>query len=225
MVLLTPVFCGLGLWQLDRAEQKRNLAHTLEMRRKMPALTLDSNLTDFAKLEHRKIIARGRLLQDKTVLIENRKHQGRRGFHVITPLRLGETDQILLVNRGWIPLSGGAGQADVPTQDGSLLIEGVVNHPQPPALDLNLTIDPVEVLPSWPFLTLENYTAWSGLEILPLLILQAPDPTSGFVRQWPRPAANETMHIGYAIQWFAFALITLLIWLRLSLHKTTGEAS
>jgi cytochrome oxidase assembly protein ShyY1 len=28
------------------------------------------------------------------------------------------------------------------------------------------------------------------------------------------------MHIGYAIQWFAFALIALVIWLRLSLHRT-----
>jgi hypothetical protein len=37
---------------------------------------------------------------------------------------------------------------------------------------------------------------------------------------------SDMMHIGYAIQWFAFAIITLLVWLRLCLHKqdTNGVA-
>lgn len=224
MVIMMPVFIALGIWQLERAEQKRNTASSLEMRRKLPALQISQNLPDAEQLEFRKLIAEGRLLSEKTVLIENRKHQGKRGFHVITPLQLAGTGQIVLINRGWIPQQGQDKTPAIPSPHGALIIQGEANLPQPPALDLDLMIDTTDSMPSWPFLTLENYTTWSGLEILPFLILQSPEKSSGFIRQWPQPQANDAMHIGYAVQWFAFALIALLIWLRLSLHKqTAGE--
>jgi len=224
MVLLTPVFCVLGFWQLDRAEQKRNIANTLEMRRKMPALYISYQLPENEQLEFRRVSAKGRFVHNKTILIENRKHQGKQGFHVVTPLQLTGSDQIVLVNRGWIPRQGTDHTPSIPSPECNLTIEGEVNIPQPPALALDLRLEPTAVLPQWPFLTLENYRTWSGLEILPFMILQSADKSSAFVRQWPRPPANDAMHIGYAIQWFAFALITLLIWLRLSLHKKSpGE--
>ena len=91
--------------------------------------------------------------------------------------------------------------------------------PQPPALELDLNIDPAEAMPHWPFLTLEHYSTWSGLEVLPFIILQAPEDSSEFVRRWPQPKVNDAMHTGYAVQWFAFALIALVIWLGLSIHK------
>jgi surfeit locus 1 family protein len=223
MVLLAPLFIALGFWQLDRADQKRSLAHNLEQRRKLPALVLSGNLPAAEQLEYRPVIANGRLLADKTVLIENRKYQGKTGFHVITPLQLSDSGRIVLVNQGWIGLEQAADPAAIPHPEGDLSIRGVANIPQPPALDLSLPVDSTERLPHWPFLTLEHYSAWSGLEILPFMILQAPEDNSGFVRQWPEPQANVGMHIGYAIQWFAFALILLLIWLRLSLHKNNEQ--
>lgn len=194
------------------------------MRRKLPALKISQNLPDVAQLEFRTLVAEGRLLKDKTVLIENRKHQGKRGFHVITPL-LADSGQIVLVNRGWIPEQGQGESPNIPGPNGQVTIQGEANIPLPPALDLDLKIDAADSMPHWPFLTLENYRAWSGLQTLPLLILQSPERSSGFIRQWPQPSANDAMHTGYAIQWFAFALIALLIWLRLSLHKqASGEA-
>jgi surfeit locus 1 family protein len=224
MVLLTPLCLALGVWQLDRAEQKRTLAQNLEQRRKLPPLTLSGNLPPAEQLEYRPVIAKGQLLRDKRVMIENRKHQGRIGFHVITPLRLTDSGQIVLVNRGWISQQQGTDSADVQQPDGELTIRGRAIIPKPPALDLNLPIETTETPPHWPFLTLEHYAAWSGLTVLPFMILQAPDDGSGFVRQWPEPRVNVDMHIGYAIQWFAFALIAVLIWLRLSLHRPTEQS-
>lgn len=217
MVFLTPLFCGLGLWQLDRAEQKRNITSTLELRRKLPALPLGENLPDAQDLEFRKLTARGRFLGKKTVLIENRKHQGKSGFHVITPFQLADNNRIVLVNRGWIPRQNNQPLFDTPNEN--IVIAGEVNIPEPPALQLAQTPSDNVELPQWPYLTLDRYAEWSGLDILPFMILQSPKNTSGFVRQWPQPQSNAAMHIGYAMQWFAFALITLVIWLRLSLHR------
>lgn len=218
VVLLVPVFCGLGIWQLDRADQKRSTSASLEMRRTLAALPIADPLPDAQQLEFRKLIARGSFLNEETVLIENRKHLGKTGFHVITPL-VTDTDQVVLVNRGWVPRPEQDTQPNFPKPVGRLHIEGEVRLPQPPALELDLNIDPAEAMPHWPFLTLEHYSSWSGLEILPFVILQAPEDSSEFVRRWPQPKVNDAMHIGYAVQWFAFALIALVIWLGLSIHK------
>lgn len=225
VVIFVPLFIGLAIWQLDRAEQKRTLAAALEMRSKLPELLLGTGLPDTGELEFRKVIAEGRFLGDKTVLIENRKHLGKRGFHVLTPL-LMEDGQIVLVNRGWIAGEGREMKMpDTPDSNTDLSIKGEVRIPQPPALGLDLEISPQEVMPHWPFLTLVNYSSWSGLDILPFQILQAADDASGFIRRWPKPKGNAAMHTGYAVQWFAFALIALLIWLRLSIHKSTRTST
>ena len=223
MVILLPVFCGLGIWQLDRAEQKRQMAATQETRRKLPPLDLKQRLPESSDLAFRNVVTEGRYLADKTVLIENRKHRGESGFHVITPLRIDGTDRILLVNRGWLSRKQLDKGESPETPSGLQQITGVINFPEPPALQLALETSRDQHTPRWPYLTLEQFSRWSGLEILPFAILQSPGDESGFVREWPRPVFSDSMHIGYAIQWFAFALITLLIWLRLSLRKQQTE--
>jgi surfeit locus 1 family protein len=226
MVLLAPLFVGLGVWQLERAEQKRTIASTQEVRRKLPALKLTDPIGEAAQLEYRKLSVRGRFLDENTVLIENRKHQGKTGYHVITPLRLSESGHILLVNRGWVPSQQVQQQFRLPSAQGESTIEGEARILQPPPIDLRLPLEPSERMPHWPFLTVEQFSAWSGLEVLPFVLLQAAEESSAFIRTWPKPVAKDLMHIGYAIQWFAFALITLMIWLRLSLYKRnkTGDA-
>lgn len=221
MVFLVPLFTGLGIWQIDRAEQKRNLAATQEARRKMPVLALNNGIPATDDLVYRTIRAEGDYLTDKTVLIENRKHLGKNGYHVVTPLRLKASDQIVLVNRGWIPIERYDGLESLSTQDESVIVHGKINLPQAPAIELGQPEAQANTTPLWPYLTLENFSEWSGLTVLPFAILQSPDDSNGFVRQWPQSHSSDTMHIGYAIQWFAFALITLIIWLRLSLSKST----
>jgi surfeit locus 1 family protein len=226
VVILTPLFVGLGIWQLDRAEQKRNQSTSLEMRRKQPPVSLDGPYPKAEQLRFRQVAARGRYLNDKSVLIENRKHQGKTGFHLITPLALHESDRIVLVNRGWIAhdqLDHALAAANV---QGTVSLLGEVRIPQPPAIELKQQDrSPAELLPRWPYLTLEHYSEWSGLDILPLIVLLSAQAEHGYQRQWPHPRVSDMMHIGYAIQWFAFAIISLLVWLRLSLVKTdTPEA-
>ena len=63
VVLLVPVFCGLGIWQLDRADQKRSTSASLEMRRTLAALPIADQLPDVKQLEFRKVTAKGRFLE------------------------------------------------------------------------------------------------------------------------------------------------------------------
>ncbi len=218
MVLLLPLFCGLGLWQLDRTGQKRQLAANLEARRKLPALSLSERINESEAGEFRHVTAVGHYLPERTVLIENRKHQGRVGFHVVTPLRLEGSEHVVLINRGWIPREQLADPQQLPpTPESEVRINGAITrlHP-PPALALAFEPDAGDSLPHWPYLTTDHFARWSGLPTRPFAVLQSPGDADGFERDWPLPQFSDTMHIGYAIQWFAFALIALAIWLRLS---------
>jgi surfeit locus 1 family protein len=223
MVFLLLIFSGLGIWQLDRAAQKRQLTTALETVHKLPAASLNHELSVDHEWKYRNISAEGRFLADKTVLIENRKHLGENGYHVITPLQLADSARVVLVNRGWIPAKRLLDAAPLATPSGTIRLRGEIRMPQPPALALDFTDPDNEEIPLWPYLTIEHFARWSGLQILPITILQSPADTSGFIRAWPQPRFSDAMHIGYAVQWFAFALITLLIWLQLSLQKGTPQ--
>jgi surfeit locus 1 family protein len=225
MVILIPLFTYLGFWQLERAAQKRQMSASLELQRNLPAFSLSGELPADKALEFRKVVAQGRFLADKTILVENRKYQGRTGFHVITPLKIEGDDRIVLVNRGWLPREQLAQGARPPTPAEPVTVHGVVTLPKAPAIQLSQVDVAIEATPHWPYLTLDHFAAWSGLKILPFEILQAPQDADGFVRQWPQPQFSDSMHIGYAIQWFAFALITLLVWFRLSLQKHTDDGA
>ena len=69
----------------------------------------------------------------------------------------------------------------------------------------------------WPYFTVERFANMVDYPVKHFVVLQSPNDDQGFIRQWPMRKPNKVMHIGYALQWFAFALITSLIYLRLSI--------
>ncbi len=219
MLILVPVFVGLGFWQLDRAGQKRQLASTQETRGNAPVLDLDGRVLDSDDVEHRLLAASGNFIPEKSIFVENRKHQGKTGFHVITPMKIGTSDRYLLVNRGWVRIP--------PKEEPSAAVRvtGRAVVPQPPAIQLGGGFAPTSTQQRWPFFTLENYSAWSGLAVYPFIVLQSPDDAHGFVRNWASKPVDETMHIGYALQWFAFALIAAIIWVRISWVRQSSKVA
>jgi surfeit locus 1 family protein len=68
-------------------------------------------------------------------------------------------------------------------------------------------------------MTVELFAATVDYPVQPFVILQNPGEPNGFTRQWPREVPKEGMHLGYAIQWFAFAAIAFGFYLRLSLTR------
>ncbi|MET0007697.1 MAG: SURF1 family protein [Candidatus Thiodiazotropha sp. 6PLUC4] len=221
MVIITPMLCGLGLWQLDRAAQKRQQASALEMQRNLPPLSLnDEQLPQRDSMLYRHVVAKGHFLNDKAIYIENRKHLGKTGFHIITPLQLSGNGRIVLVNRGWVAHDQLDEKLNLPLNSIQQIVDGEVTIPEAPAIELTPSNQQSQSPPQWPYLTLPRYIEWSGLEVLPMMILQTSKDDLAFIRQWPTPKVSDLMHIGYAIQWFAFAIIALLVWLRLSLQKT-----
>jgi len=224
LALPIPLFVALGVWQIDRAEQKREQARILGQRAELPALELGDPITDPDALRFRKLRARGTFEVAGQILITNRRQGNRVGFHVITPLHIRGSDSRVLVNRGWIATAEDGGPVATPVPERELVVTGEAYLPAAPAFVLHGNPEAAKDWGSrWPYLTLELYTAATGIQVQPVIILQDPDTAGGFLRLWPRESPKEGMHIGYAIQWFAFALIALVLWLRFSLVRRSNE--
>jgi surfeit locus 1 family protein len=222
LALPIPLFVALGLWQLDRADQKRDLAAALAERAAQPTYRIQGLVADGEGLRYRRIEATGIFDAEGQFLVEGRREGGKIGFHVITPMRMADSGAQLLVNRGWIPADPRGEPTPAPVPEGSLTLYGQAEVPSPPALALHRGEDAAKEWGGrWPYLTLELFAATVDDPVQPLVMLLDPESPAGFVRHWTRPVPNVWMHQGYAAQWFAFALIALVLYLRLSFERTS----
>ena len=133
---------------------------------------------------------------------------------MISPLKFGENGPYILVNRGWV--AQGDSRQKLPRVDvpgGRIKLEGIVRTPS--ALPfVESSADSLKMdnrFNLWLYLDLEKYADESKLDILPFAMLQQSDSGDGLLREWPAYQARVAMHIGYALQWFAFAVIVTLI--------------
>ncbi len=61
------------------------------------------------------------------------------------------------------------------------------------------------------------------IRILPLVIkLDAKSTAGGFVRNWQLPPSKIATNMGYAYQWFGFAIASVLIYLFTSIKKANN---
>ena len=210
----------MGLWQLDRAAQKLELQATLDARIALAPLDAGSLVRDATAAEsqqYRRVSLSGRWLQDRTVFLDNRPMNGKVGFIVVTPLALDDGKSVL-VQRGWLPRNFAERTAlpQVATSPGRVNIEGTVALRPPRLFEFSAAASG----PIRQNLDLPSFARESGLDLLPLVVVQQESPggiSDGLVRRWPPPATDVRKHQGYAFQWFALAavIIALYVWHRL----------
>lgn len=212
----------LGLWQLDRAEQKLQIQARLDERRALPSLQADAlpgSAAEVPAAQDRAALLRGRWLADRTVYLDNRQIDGRPGFYPVTPLQLADGSAVL-VQRGWLPrdLQDRTRIAPYTTPAGEVQIQGRI-APWVPRL---YEFDPAasQVGPIRQNLDLDGFARETRLVLRPWVLIQDDSPgipPDGLLRQWPAPATGVAKHHGYAFQWFALSalVIGLYVWFQL----------
>ncbi len=213
LVALLPVLAGLGVWQLQRAEQKQVLQQEYDQRAHEVPQPIGAELQSAAALRFRHVAARGRYDPDYQVLVDNRVHQGVAGYHVVTPLKLEGSDTRVLVNRGWIPLGTSREQLpSIETPVGVTEPVGVVTLPAEEIFTLGgPTPREQGWQPVWSHLDMKRYAAAVPFPVQPVVLLLDANERHGFIRAWPRPDARMAMHQGYAFMWFALAGLVAVI--------------
>lgn len=214
VVLIAVGLVRLGFWQLDRHWQRVAQSSTMIERMSIPPIPLSALLAaPVAEREYRNVRVRGVYVATEQILWRNREHQGRTGFHVLTPLRLDD-GQVVLVNRGWISYQDGLKdwQAQVPPPSGPQDITGVWRISQPNTGQVTETPSESGWRDKWFLIDIPVVAAQMPYPLVDGFIDIQPDGTAPAAGQ-PIPAATGVIgngnHLSYAVQWFGFAVILL----------------
>lgn len=218
VILGTAVCVRLGIWQLDRLEQRRAFnAHYLAMTAMSPLDLNSVPQVDLTTMEYRPVTVTGTFDFQNQVALRNRYHDHQYGYHLLTPLILSNGTAIL-VERGWIPAEGNATPADWRKYDraGEQTIRGIIRLgqtrpdlggvPDPPLAEGQTRLD------FWNIVNLERIALQTPYPLLPVFIQPDSDETLSTppYPSQPNIEITEGPHFGYALQWFTFASILFL---------------
>lgn len=210
------VMIRLGLWQLDRLDQRRAFNARVEEQLAQSALEIsEENLrADLYNMEYREAIVLGEYDHDRQVVLRNQDWQGRLGVHLLTPLIIQGSDQAIMVNRGWIPYEDfEAGKLSQFDENGLVEVNGVIRRSQTkPRIGGRADQIPAEGEPplqAWNWINVGGIAGQLPYELLPVYLQGSPEPSRNQMpfRTQLELDLNEGSHLGYAFQWFTFALI------------------
>ncbi|MDH3970882.1 MAG: SURF1 family protein [Gammaproteobacteria bacterium] len=213
-LLLLPLMTGLGIWQLERASWKQQLVDMHEGRGRLSPIGLAA-ASEGGDLQYRRVFARGHYDMEHQLLLDNRTFNGHAGYHVLTPLKLANSDKVVLVNRGWVPLgSSRAVLPEIPGTYGEVLVDATIKLPPKKFFRLGEMDEPNT---SWPKvvqqLQLEPLGQMLDVTLEPLILLLDKEDQFGFIRDWkPVYGVTPDKHKAYAVQWFTLAVVLLMIY-------------
>jgi cytochrome oxidase assembly protein ShyY1 len=217
----------LGNWQWQRAEERRALGARIDAAAAGPTLELAAG-AKAGDLALRRVAARGEFDARYTVLLDNRMHRRRPGYHVVQAMRIAGSDAHVVVLRGWV--AAGARRELLPpvvTPAGEQRIEGLAIERLPqfveaatPAPDCR----PGGAACVWQNLRLDRFGEWSGLALLPVLVEQRSAAADGLVRDWPRADAGHEKNEMYAMQWYSLAALAVVLLVVLSVRREKPPA-
>jgi len=225
-LVLLPVLISLGLWQLDRAEEKRGIERSVqEAIEKDPLFINTAEASDLVNNVYRPAEMSGRYDSKRQYLWDNKTHQGRSGYQVLTPFRLEGSDMIVMVNRGWIPILGRRDQfADISVSEDLQRVTGVIKNPSN-TIQLANRLDQKALKFPHVVQAYEPVVISSELELAvsPILFELAPDEGNGYVRDWQPYYGKIGKHLGYAAQWFIMALIAMFLYIKLNTKRVDSN--
>ena len=221
LILVAVGFVRLGFWQLGRLEERRNVNRAAAAARGEPARELGLGADWTAEeLSERWVEASGEFDHEHEIVLRGQAFQGTPGVLVVTPLRLAGGDSAVLVLRGFVPAPD-AVRADVNAlrEPGPALVRGLATPiasggGQPLEHDGRTT---------WARLDLSAVRESLPYPLLPVLLRQTPDSgLPSFPRRLPPPELSEGPHLSYAVQWFAFAAMTVAFGVLVVGRRTSG---
>lgn len=216
-VIVLILLINLGLWQLRRLEERRNLNQNITAAMNQPAIPLTGEPVDPAELHFRRVTVSGVFDNAGAIAIRNQSLGDQPGLHLVTPLRINGSDTAVLIDRGWIPRGDSDPEpASLTSYDlpGEVTIEGIAYQTQTRPSSLSPFDPPLKEgqtrLVSWFRVDIDRIQTQVPYPLLSIFIRQLPAPNTpaGTLPQADSGIAlDEGPHLGYAIQWFSFAAI------------------
>ena len=207
----------LGLWQLDRLDQRKEFNDDVVERSEDPPVPIIDLMSepdfDPATTEWRRVTARGTWLPGQ-VIVFNRTQNGQPGDNIVTPLLLdgqhGQDSLTVLVNRGFVP--AGVDAPDPPAT--SVEVLGRVRQSQERQRG-GLTDATDGPLTEIRRVDIPQLAQQIDGEVAPVyidLVASRPEAGPNAPVPVPAPTIDNGPHLSYAVQWFIFALAVVVGW-------------
>ncbi len=215
VLLGAAAMVGLGFWQLDRRDQKRQRNALIRQRMAEPPLRVVGPLDDPVLLAYRPAIVAGTFDYEHEVVLRTRTREGRAGVRLLTPLHISGTEHSVLVDRGWIPYEEGEPEArSVYRETGPVELHGLL-HPSQTRPSSFAPADPPlgpdrPRLDEWFRADVTRIQEQTPYPLLPFYVEQSAAPgENGPPWRDGQVTLSEGPHLSYAIQWFSFAVVLL----------------
>lgn len=213
--MIAVAFVSLGFWQLDRLQSRRVYNSTLTSRTALPTVDITTLIPDPTAppedAAYRRVTATGTYLVGDEVVVVGRTRNTLAGNHVVTPLQIAE-GSALIVNRGWVPLEESRPPVTIAAPpSGTVTVTGVL-FPTQERGRFGPRHRRDGVLKEYHRVDVPRLAQQIATPLYPLyLLIEAQDPAQPDV--YPQsieiPNLGEGPHLSYSLQWFAFALIAV----------------
>ncbi|MFK7975316.1 MAG: SURF1 family protein [Halioglobus sp.] len=217
-VLMLPALCGLGVWQLQRADEKAALALAFAQQQSMPPAPLaELQGKPDKELAYRPALLNGEYVEGAYFLLDNRTRNGRFGYEVLHIVRTND-GAAALVNRGWV--RGDASRQSLPALEplsGRFEMTGhVYVAPGKPYL-----LAPQVLTDGWPkrIQAVEMALLAPAVQdtvdatVFPYPIRLDANQPGALDIDWQFINVSPAKHTGYAVQWFSMAAVLALVYL------------
>jgi surfeit locus 1 family protein len=207
----------LGFWQLQRAHEKKEM------------LARDASFAKRAPLQWSEVLANPQQYQSITVkgrylpvvlLLDNQHHLHQFGYHVLTPLQIS-TDKVILIDRGFIAGDSDRNKLpDVFFPPEPLKLKGQVYYPGANSMALGQVLEKkaanLAIVESIDTKIISQFLQKS---VYPFIIRLHKAVPYGYLREWAVVSMPPERHNAYALQWFAMALVVLVLFISLNTKK------
>ena len=207
-VFFAVLFFSLGLWQIERGQAKTSILVEFEdnLKKTPTSLNYESKKWD-------RIYIKGKWDNSKQILVDNVINRGVAGYKVLTPLRIMETNQLILVDRGWIKQNKYREiLPSIELIEANEVVSGILEYPE-----LGLVLSDDLVSKEWPKISqtknLEVLSKEYDEVIYPMILLADPILKNSleYIKITP---TNMTpiKHYGYSAQWFLMFVVLCLMY-------------
>ena len=201
-------FVNLGFWQVRRLEDRRLQNMVMANRLSTPPAPIeelvDGTGSDIDSLEFRNATAVGTFDTLEEVLVRSQVHQGSAGWHVLTPLILGD-GRALMVNRGWVPLDMDSVPVTAAPPSGQVTVPGWVSLTR--VRRSGGALEPEGRLTQIARVDLARLQQQMPFDLLPVYLVSDPSGNSLPIPLERPDIGDGGPHLMYAIEWFSFAVI------------------
>ncbi len=191
---------SLGFWQIYRLNWKLELIEQIENSLKNDPV----ELSNIEKKNYLRIKTSGEIDFDKQIYLYNLNENGKPGFEVINPIKIG--DENYLMNRGWIPFEKKE-LTEINFVDQNQIVGTLMLQTKPSTFKPENEIEKNY----WFTLNREDVLKFTGRNFSEYVIYLNGD------YKIPKPrvitAKISNNHKKYAITWFSMAISILLIYL------------